>query len=305
MIIIPKSSPSAQNRFIYYPDHLVKLPGPDSSIWTKIWTYFAEPIFRGGLVMGILKETVVQTRPENIEDESIGHFLERRFGTAKLGDNIASAMLHGIYGGDIHQLSARSLLTSMWTLEKQYGSIRAGFRARKKENQEAAIQRLRTSGAGFPAAPSSIANYGTQAEISSAVGMLRNISPELRKVLDASVYTFKEGISALPEALEASMRADPRVDIKLGCAVTGTDYDGASGQISVCSFPFPFPDPFPNLTLTPPSSATPSTCPPQSSPTSSPLSQPRSSHASPPPPPQTLPPAFPPSQPNTPSPSWS
>lgn len=95
---------------------------PGGSLRIKdIWTILREPVFRG-LPTSLLKECFTDRRPESLMDESVGSFLARRFGPS-LTDNIASALFHGIYAGDIYKLSVRSILPSLWLIEGRYRSI--------------------------------------------------------------------------------------------------------------------------------------------------------------------------------------
>jgi oxygen-dependent protoporphyrinogen oxidase len=51
-------------------------------------------------------------QPRRGEDETIGDFFAGRFGRPDLVDNVLSAMVHGIYGGDVWKLSVQSSLFS-------------------------------------------------------------------------------------------------------------------------------------------------------------------------------------------------
>ena len=114
-------APASRNRYIYYPDHLVRMPGPIPgagpllNFVQNVSTLFKEPIFKGILWSG-WKEKDVPVRG-NIEDESVGSFVSRRFGP-RIADNLVSAMMHGIYAGDLYNLSMRTLMPTLWHLEK-------------------------------------------------------------------------------------------------------------------------------------------------------------------------------------------
>ena len=56
------------------------------------------------------------------EDESIGSFFRRRFGSASV-DLIAQPLLGGIHAGDIESLSMRSLFPRLLELERAHGSV--------------------------------------------------------------------------------------------------------------------------------------------------------------------------------------
>ena len=122
ILITPKSSAAAKNRYIYYPDHLVKMPGPGQDLYEILWSMITEPVFKG-MLWGMLSEHRRPNADNEIVDESIGDFLARRLGTTKVADNIVSAVLHGIYAGDIYQLSAKSLMGALHAQEQIYGSL--------------------------------------------------------------------------------------------------------------------------------------------------------------------------------------
>ncbi len=66
-------------------------------------------------------EPFVRARQDR-EDESIGSFFRRRFGSASV-DLIAQPLLGGIHAGDIETLSMQSLFPRLLDLERTYGSI--------------------------------------------------------------------------------------------------------------------------------------------------------------------------------------
>ncbi len=88
---------------------------PFLAIFGAVSSLLTEPIFKG-LPTSLLAEPTVARRPDRLSDESVGAFLRRRFGVAA-ADNLASALFHGIYAGDIYQLSARTCLPMLWYLE--------------------------------------------------------------------------------------------------------------------------------------------------------------------------------------------
>lgn len=65
-------------------------------------------------------------RHHALKDESVDSFISRRFGSA-LADNLASAFVHGIYAGDINQLSVCSIFPKLWFLEAMNGSVVKGL----------------------------------------------------------------------------------------------------------------------------------------------------------------------------------
>ncbi|KAI1333288.1 Protoporphyrinogen oxidase [Xylariaceae sp. FL0255] len=120
----------AGNRYIYYPDHLVKLPTPKKTfdnIVSGAQSLLTEPLWSGWIKSAInwFNNSNKALDPENVnrvlraqkfpEDESIGNFLQRMMGDDRITKNVASAVIHGIYGGDISKISAKhSVLDGIW-----------------------------------------------------------------------------------------------------------------------------------------------------------------------------------------------
>ncbi|OKL61487.1 hypothetical protein UA08_03425 [Talaromyces atroroseus] len=130
LFLIDRRSPAALNRYIYYPNHLVRMPGPEpnsgplSSMWRGLKTLLTEPLFEGA-IGAFLKEPIRDARTDR-QDESIGDFVSRRL-SPKMADNLASAVFHGIFAGDIYKLSAQTILGAQHALEKKHDSVTAGI----------------------------------------------------------------------------------------------------------------------------------------------------------------------------------
>lgn len=83
-----------------------------------------------GLQRGIFKGMVTEMfkKPwRSLEDESIGQFFRRRFGSLLIAENVFSAVLKGIYAGDINKLSVNSLFPRLKQWENDHGSIIRGM----------------------------------------------------------------------------------------------------------------------------------------------------------------------------------
>lgn len=170
-----------------------------------------EPAFRG-LLPALVTEYRSPSRPPGLEDESIGSLLQRRLGTANIGNNIVSAVLHGIYGGDIYQLSAKSLAPLLWFIDGQYGSLLA----------------------------ETIKNFST------GVLLIRQKDNELNQDLFSGtqslkfngvrlggVYSLRNGISSLAERLESFLKRKPKVVIKTNHKIEKLQYDGETNSVKV------------------------------------------------------------------------
>jgi oxygen-dependent protoporphyrinogen oxidase len=219
ILITPKTSAAAQNRYIYYPDHLVKMPGPDDDIFGAMWALLTEPVYKG-VFRALFREHSVPKRSHDVDDESIGHFLERRLGNRFVGDNIVGTVLHGIYAGDLYKLSMPSLMPMLWAMEGTYGSLTHAVVGKPGES----------------IGPARIAKLFTDDKDRALVQRLLQ-SPEQmarwEEMKDASVYTFRNGMQTFSDALEKKLRAKRNVEIKLGTEVTELWYDKEAANVMV------------------------------------------------------------------------
>ena len=199
IISTSKNSIAAQNRFIYYPDHLVRMPGPGSRIFKSIATVWREPLFNGA-IGGLLSEVNKPCRPDDLVDESIGSFISRRFGSA-IADNVASALFHGIYAGDIYNLSVRSILPSLWHIEGKHSSVMRGM-------LDQLLGGLR---------PVSNDDFDAVADTANPLPKVVDALGDVRK---SSVFTFKGGLGELGERLEERLNDCPNVIVYKDTAVS-------------------------------------------------------------------------------------
>jgi protoporphyrinogen/coproporphyrinogen III oxidase len=119
-------------------------------------------------------------RPTGARDESFDSFLSRRFGET-FARIFGSALVHGIYATDSRNLSVRAAFPALWDAEERgRGSVVRGFLLpNKRKSDEDAYDLGRT----------------------------------LKLMHDVSVYSFKNGIQTLTNALETSLLATKNVDI--------------------------------------------------------------------------------------------
>lgn len=206
-----KNSVAAQNRFVYYPDHLVRMPGPGAPLFQNLATLFTEKVF-SGVPSCMLWENWQTQRSKDITDESVGSFISRRLGSA-LADNIVSAVFHGIYAGDIYQLSAKTILPLQYLFEHKYGSIMKG-----------ALNGMTTGNQWMPKQNLQTIRHFQENPLKSE---------KLRAVAKASVFTFKKGIGELAERLESKLRERANVRIMTKTRITGLRQNQSGNNISV------------------------------------------------------------------------
>lgn len=189
LLTTKKESAAAQNRFIYYPDRLVKMPGPNSTLLGTLSSLWTEPAFTG-VFLGLMREIFQPKRPPDLQDESVGSFLSRRIG-AKPADNIVSAVLHGIYAGDAYRLSIRSILPRLWETEGKYGSL---------------TRSIASGLSGWKPIPR------------EDLGV---VQPPLKtNISNWSVFTFPNGIGELVDAIAAELEKNDKVVIQKNRRVT-------------------------------------------------------------------------------------
>lgn len=215
MQFTPKNSPAGSNRFIYYPDKLVRLPNSGDSWLVVLWRLLTDPLLEG-FAASVLGEFKVPRRPAGLTDESIGEFLTRRMGgNKKIVDNIVSAGMHGIYAGDVNQLSVRSLLPTMWQMEGEFGSFMGALLNKK-----------------------GVEKFGARKMASLNERGAMTVGPELgKKAREAGLYTFRNGMQTLPDALADVFRKAKNADIRMGTSVSeiSRSTDGKTIQVSIHS----------------------------------------------------------------------
>ncbi|WP_152654883.1 protoporphyrinogen oxidase [Oceanobacillus sp. CFH 90083] len=69
---------------------------------------------------------LVMPKKKNTEDESLGHFMRRRFGD-QIVDNQIDPLLSGIHSGDIDQMSLQAIYPIFGRMEQEYGSVMKGL----------------------------------------------------------------------------------------------------------------------------------------------------------------------------------
>ena len=176
------------------------MPGPGVSVFENISNFITEPIFRG-VLRGVGKDLTTKPRPE-LRDETVADFISRRFDN-RIASNILSAIIHGIYAGDIHQLSTRTLFPRLWDYERM--TRRKGLLGL-------------TDGSVFPRFFGKYA--GTTQIARGDLPLLNELDRSIKeceilhKTSGSSVYTFKNGIGTLSTTLEDRLRNMTNVEIQ-------------------------------------------------------------------------------------------
>jgi oxygen-dependent protoporphyrinogen oxidase len=201
-----KHDPASINRFIYYPDHLVQLPGGDQDIYQVLTSLMTEPLYNG-LFKGAIHELVAPARSPQVVDETVSTFFRRRFGNSDIAENLVSAVMHGIYAGDIDRLSMRSIMSHTWNMEGTARSVLLGS----------------------VTSPSTTSRQ-TVVDLSST-----SPEPDLQATLQASArsYSLKGGLQSLPDRIKAWLQDGPNINFRMRESVTDIKYDEKSDGILV------------------------------------------------------------------------
>jgi len=156
------------------------------------------------ILPAVLKEPFkLSNRPTGAHDESVDSFLSRRFGDT-FARIFGSALVHGIYATDSRTLSVRAAFPILWEAEERgWGSVVRGFLlpGRRTSDDENTYDLGRT----------------------------------LELMHEVSVYSFKNGMQSLTNALETRMLATKNVDIIRDTIISNLEML-ADGSLKVSSF---------------------------------------------------------------------
>ncbi|KAJ2389762.1 oxygen-dependent protoporphyrinogen oxidase [Coemansia sp. RSA 2611] len=199
VITAPRTSAAARNRYIYYNGELNCMPTGLGSLITGL------PPAVKCLPRGVWRDlTTAKNTPMESSDESIHDFISRRFGE-QVDDNLASAVMHGIYASDTRSLSARALLFPFWLADRlgNKGMLRGLNRvakvsrarqaqfAKREKLEKLALSNRRTQNTGF-----------------------------WETIDDSSMYSFRHGIQTLSDRLARTLRSRENIEIVAGQPAT-------------------------------------------------------------------------------------
>lgn len=218
-IMIPKGN--TNTRYLYYPDHLVKLPEGNLSLTNIVrstLSILTEPIWDGFLSSGWnaakyraetrWRQSDISHAEQLAKDESIGAFFERTMGDDRFIKNVFSGMMHGIYGGDVYKLSVKQTAFSNW------------WRSCILPTND---------GCAWVDTKDIILSYDIlDGPNRFQVGKLAT------EALNYDTIVFEDGLLTLANSMIQDLRTWENVTIKTDCPVTSLAYD--SNQVSVRVF---------------------------------------------------------------------
>ena len=207
------------------------MPHPSDGIISIGQTLLTHEIF-SKLLWSILHDLFIEGRPASLQDESVGDFISRRF-HPNLADNIVSAVLHGIYAGDIYSLSAKSLLPMLWEAEALFGylgTVIGGLWEMKNKG----YHELQTNVNLAAELQRGWHNYDKTNSMS--VAKIRLASD----IKNSSVFTLRGGLGQLSDELVTVLKRRENVSIRTHCYVQGisqvTDKERTGTKVDVDIF---------------------------------------------------------------------
>lgn len=219
ILSVPKNSAAAYNRFIYYPDYLVRLPGSipglsrSDALWTNLRTIRQEPVYKG-VFKTVWKSIWNGPRDPKyrFQDESVAEFTSR-VATQDIADNLVSAILHGIYAGDIDRLSAMTLAGHV--RDKNFG------------NEGFILANLRDANRTHYLDPYMAFESVTHKRPLDYGSKLREL------IRDSIAISLKNGIAQLADGLAAALRKSKKVNLLTNSEVTAIGQDPMSSDLTV------------------------------------------------------------------------
>lgn len=149
-----QANEASARRFLFLKGRLVEIKPPPG--------FLLSPALSIPGRLRLLREPFVPKRTDD-SPESVWHFAARRIGP-EAADNLVSAMVLGVYGGNAKLLSLSHCFPRMAEMEREHGSLIKAMKAKAKEG----------SGQGGPAGPG-----GVLTTFQSGIGRLTERAAEV------------------------------------------------------------------------------------------------------------------------------
>lgn len=195
---VMKSSSIANRKWILDPSNkLIQVPNS-----VGLFVKFMLSDVSEGVIASVFNEPF-QKKSETDKDESVRSFILRRFGSPALADNVVSAIMHGIYSGNVSKLSVRATLPSLLQIEKEHGSIIKGMVLKMREKR--------------PETPKLAGPLVQYELLISPDSNLENLSVSLKKF---PIMRLHDGLEVFPRAMAEYLQKQENVDIRYSSGVT-------------------------------------------------------------------------------------
>ena len=112
---------------------------PDGFVLMRVTRWW--PMLTTGLIsplgkVRLLAERFLPPRRGDLQDESVGDFVRRRYGR-EVADRIVTPLVAGIYTGDIHRISMAAAMGPIWQMEAEHRSLARATAARRRSGRDA------------------------------------------------------------------------------------------------------------------------------------------------------------------------
>ncbi|TGZ82109.1 Protoporphyrinogen oxidase, partial [Ascodesmis nigricans] len=194
LFLVKRDDIASQNRFIFYPDQLNQLPADIVSVFSSLRLPIMKTVFGG-----LFPEIVRKRRNLNMADESVGSFLSRRVGLP-LAESLISAAIHGMYAGDLDQLSMKSLFPKEWRDEHVHGSLSRGLFSTQQ------VERID--------------------DLVFKAQLKDDNRPLLKKLEGTVMYCFEDGMQTLTDAIAQDLLQRSNVQIFTDSPIEQLSWDG-------------------------------------------------------------------------------
>lgn len=219
------------NRYVFYPDHLVRVPtNPPEDFFGRV-KWFAstahkvltEPLF-SGVLRGTLHAALAKNKRNaevarrvvtdfpsqrsfaiaDLKDVSMGEYFEGLLGRPEIVDNLQSALIHGIWGGDVWKLSMREGTFQQALMQEAHG----------------ATPLVAVKDHDF------FSGRDIAARNESALLLANYFDPKVGYIC------FRNGFSTLTDALADALKNNPNVTMRTGIPVTSIRYEQGKAVVS-------------------------------------------------------------------------
>lgn len=194
---VMRSSSDANRKWLLDPgNNLVQTPNSFGS-----FVKFMLSDITNGMLKSVAREPFRKPPQKPIKDESIRDFFLRRFGSTSLADNVLSAVMHGVYSGDVGKLSVNATLPGLVKLEKDHGSIVKGMLQKIKSKKP----------------PASLSTQLTQYEaLIAPEAKMEALSGKLKKF---PIMRLHDGLQVFPRVLSDFLQKQSNVRVHYGTAI--------------------------------------------------------------------------------------
>src|ERR1700712_2930461 len=195
-------------RYVYYRNSLQRLPPSLAQL--------TEDVFSGDSLFTCVPKALLKDifagkrRPLDIEDESVGDFIARRFNT-EFADKFATAMMHGIYAGDAWKLSAEAVLPRFWFVDGEADSL--------------VLEMFKSS--------TTSAEDAQLLQVLSDLLKLRPATDIEQLWANCGVFTLHGGLEKLTQALETALALTGDVTFKMNTAIEGLELRPEDNKVQV------------------------------------------------------------------------